>query len=59
MPRSKNPLTTFHKAARAIRKMNSAVYGGQVVASGNPKRMARWGTRKLAYKLFAKLINRV
>lgn len=52
-------LTNVHKAARIVRRANSAVYGGQVLASGNPKRMLRWGIRKVMYKLFAHGMARI
>lgn len=52
-----------HKVARAARKVDSTIYMGQVLASGNPKRIERYFLRKMAYKLFGKLmgktINRV
>lgn len=47
-----------HKAARAARKVDSAVYMGEVLASGNPKRIERYFLRKFAYKLFGKLMGK-
>ena len=52
-----------HKAARVARKVDSKIYMGEVLASGNPKRIERYFLRKWAYKLFArfmgKTINRI
>ncbi len=47
-----------HKAARAAHKVDSAVYMGEVLASGNPKRIERYFLRKFAYKLFGKLMSK-
>jgi hypothetical protein len=52
-------LSAVHRWARNVHKVNSALYGAQVMASGNPKRLIRWGARKLAYKGLAKLFNRL
>ena len=52
-----------HKAARAAHKVDSSIYMGEVLASGNPKRIERYFLRKWAYKLFGrfmgKTINRI
>lgn len=52
-----------HKAVRAARKVDSRIYMGEVLASGNPKRIERYFLRKWAYKLFGrfmgKTINRI
>jgi hypothetical protein len=52
-----------HKVARSARKVDSTVYMGEVLASGNPKRIERYFLRKFAYKLFGrfmgKTINRI
>jgi len=52
-----------HKAARAAHKVDSTIYMGEVLASGNPKRIERYFLRKWAYKLFGrfmgKTINRI
>jgi len=52
-----------HKAARAAHKVDSAVYMGEVLSSGNPKRIEKYFLRKWAYKLFGrfmgKTINRI
>lgn len=47
-----------HKVMRAGRKVDSAVYMGEVLASGNPKRIERYFLRKWAYKLFGKLMGK-
>ena len=47
-----------HKAARAAHKVDSTVYMGEVLASGNPKRIERYFLRKLAYKLFGKFMGK-
>jgi hypothetical protein len=47
-----------HKAARVERTVDSAVSAAAVLTSGNPRRVLRWGVRKLAYKWFAKLVNK-
>jgi hypothetical protein len=57
--RSTSFLSSIHKVARDVRRVNSAVYGMQAIASGNPKRMLRWGSRKVAYRLFAHVFNRI
>ena len=52
-----------HKAVRTARKVDSSIYMGEVLASGNPKRIERYFLRKWAYKLFGrfmgKTINRI
>ena len=47
----------IHKAYRKAYKINRAVTTAQVLASGNPKRIARLATYRVGYKLFARLIN--
>ncbi|MBF6592646.1 MAG: hypothetical protein IVW57_19220 [Ktedonobacterales bacterium] len=47
-----------HKVARQARKVDSTVYMGEVLASGNPKRIERYFVRKMAYKLFGKLMGK-
>src|SRR5579859_7799049 len=47
-----------HKVARAAHKVDSTIYMGQVLASGNPKRIERYFLRKMAYKLFGKLMGK-
>jgi hypothetical protein len=47
-----------HKAAHAAHKLDSTVYAAQVLASGNPKRIERYFLRKIAYKLFGKLMGK-
>lgn len=47
-----------HKVARGARKVDSTVYMGEVLASGNPKRIERYFLRKLAYKLFGKFMGK-
>ncbi len=52
-----------HKAARTAHKVDSAIYMGEVLSSGNPKRIEKYFLRKWAYKLFGrfmgKTINRI
>ncbi len=47
-----------HKAARAAHKVDSTIYMGEVLASGNPKRIERYFLRKWAYKLFGKFMGK-
>ena len=47
-----------HKAAKDVHKVDSAVYMGEVLASGKPKRIEKYFIRKLAYKLFAKFMGK-
>lgn len=47
-----------HKAAKAVRKVDSSVYMAEVLASGNPKRIRRYFFRKIAYKLFGKFMGK-
>ena len=47
-----------HKAAKVAHKVDSTIYAAEVLASGNPKRIARYGLRKVAYKLFAKFMGK-
>ena len=47
-----------HKAVKAAHKVDSTVYMAEVLASGNPKRIERYFLRKLAYKLFGKLMGK-
>lgn len=47
-----------HKAARVAHKVDSTVYMGEVLASGNPKRIERYFLRKFAYKLFGKFMGK-
>ena len=47
-----------HKVAKVAHKVDSAVYMGEVIASGNPKRIERYFLRKLAYKLFGKFMGK-
>jgi hypothetical protein len=47
-----------HKAAKAVRKVDSSVYMAEVLASGNPKRIRRYFFRKFAYKLFGKFMGK-
>ena len=47
-----------HKAVRSARKVDSAVYMGEVLASGNPKRIEKYFIRKFAYKLFGKFMGK-
>ncbi|MBA3823697.1 MAG: hypothetical protein H0X24_07315 [Ktedonobacterales bacterium] len=53
-----NIVADGHKLARGVRKVDSTVYMGEVIASGNPKRIERYFLRKLAYKLFGKFMGK-
>lgn len=53
-----NIIADGHKLAKDAHKVDSAVYMGQVIASGNPKRIEKYFIRKLAYKLFAKFMGK-
>jgi hypothetical protein len=59
MARGNSALASVHKAARAVYKVNRAVRMAQAMSSGNPRRIERYAFRRLAYKLFAGLLNRV
>jgi hypothetical protein len=59
MPRSKSMWATFNKAYRAAYRVHRALVTGQVLSSRNPKRAVRLVERRLAYRWFAKFINRV
>ena len=47
-----------HKVAHEARKVDSTVYMAEVLTSGNPKRIERYFLRKMAYKLFGKLMGK-
>jgi hypothetical protein len=47
-----------HKAVKTARKVDSTVYMAEVLASGNEKRIERYFLRKMAYKLFGKLMGK-
>jgi hypothetical protein len=47
-----------HKVARDAHKVDSAIYMGEVLASGDPKRVERYFLRKLAYKFFGKFMGK-
>lgn len=47
-----------HKVAKSAHKVDSAIYMGEVLASGKPKRIERYFFRKLAYKLFGKFMGK-
>lgn len=47
-----------HKVAREAHKVDSTVYMAEVLSSGNPKRIERYFLRKMAYKLFGKLMGK-
>jgi hypothetical protein len=53
-----NIVADGHKVARGVHKVDSTVYMGEVIASGNPKRIERYFLRKLAYKLFGKFMGK-
>lgn len=54
----KHAAATEHKVARTARKVDSDIYMAQVLASGKPKRIERYFLRKIAYKLFGKLMGK-
>lgn len=47
-----------HKAARVAHKVDSKIYMGEVLASGNPRRIGRYFLRKWAYRFFARLMGK-
>jgi hypothetical protein len=47
-----------HKALRAAHKVDSAIYMAEALSSGNPKRIERYFLRRLAYKLFGRLMGK-
>ena len=47
-----------HKVVKGARKADSAVYMGEVLASGNPKRIEKYFLRKLAYKFFGRFMGK-
>lgn len=47
-----------HKAAKVAHKVDSKIYMGEVLASGDPKRIERYFFRKIAYRWFAKLMGK-
>jgi hypothetical protein len=53
-----NVVADGHKVAKDVRKVDSTVYMGEVIASGNPKRIERYFLRKIAYKLFGKFMGK-
>lgn len=57
-PHKENLIADEHKVARTAHKVDSAIYMGEVIASGKPKRIERYFLRKLAYKFFAKFMNK-
>ncbi len=56
---AKHVVAEGHKAAKEVHKVDSAVYAGEVIMSGNPKRAERYFLRKLGYHFFAKFFNRL
>jgi hypothetical protein len=53
-----NIVADEHKVAKGVHKVDSSIYMGEVLASGNPKRIERYFFRKLAYKLFGKFMGK-
>jgi hypothetical protein len=53
-----NLIADGHKVARQARKVDSAVYMGEVIASGNPRRIMRYFIRKIAYKIFGRFMGK-
>jgi len=53
-----NIVADGHKVAKDVRKVDSAVYMGEVIASGKPRRILRYFVRKMAYKFFAKFMGK-
>ena len=51
-------LAEGHKVAKGVHQVDSATYMGEVIASGNPKRIEKYFIRKIAYKLFAKFMGK-
>lgn len=53
-----NIVADGHKVAKGIHQVDSSVYMGEVLASGNPTRIKRYFIRKIAYKLFGKFMGK-
>jgi hypothetical protein len=53
-----NLVADEHKVAKGVRKVDSTVYMGEVLASGNPRRIIRYFVRKVAYKLFGRFMGK-
>ena len=53
-----NLVADEHKVAKTAHKVDSAIYMGEVIASGKPKRIERYFLRKIAYKLFGKFLGK-
>ncbi len=53
-----NIVADEHKVAKGVHKVDSTVYMGEVLASGNPKRIERYFIRKIAYKFFGKFMGK-
>jgi hypothetical protein len=51
-------LAQEHKAVRGAYHVDSKIHEVEVLTSGNPKRIRRYFARKLAYKLFGKLMGK-
>lgn len=51
-------LASEHKAVRSAYKVDSKIHELEVLTSGNPKRIRRYFARKIAYKLFGKLMGK-
>jgi len=51
-----NLVADEHKVAKGAHKVDSAIYMGEVIASGKPKRIERYFLYKIAYKLFGKFM---
>lgn len=51
-------LSNEHKAVRGAYNVDRKVHEFEVLTSGNPKRIRRYFARKLAYKLFGKLMGK-
>ena len=51
-------LSKEHRAVRGASKVDSKIHELEVLTSGNPKRIRRYFARKLAYKLFGKLMGK-
>ena len=47
-----------HKAAKVAHKVDSKIYMGEVLASGDPKRIERYFLRKWLYRMFGKFVGK-
>lgn len=54
----RNGLQTEHKVVHEAQVLDHDIRMAQVLSSGNPKRIEKYFLRRLAYKIFAKLMGK-